>query len=116
MTKSKRVMRRLILSKLYEHLEDRCSIDYPRDTFISGDLTMHDLDALLAFKSDAHLDELRNALDRLEAGSFGICLSCKSLISQEVLNEDPAQRVCDTCEQKFVHVAVGQLYHQHVTT
>lgn len=103
MKKSKRIMRRLILSKLFDLLEDRCTVSYTRETFIGGDLSHHDLDALLAFKSDPRLNELRSALDRLESGTFGICLGCKSVIAQESLDNDPTLRLCSACEQKFIH-------------
>jgi RNA polymerase-binding transcription factor DksA len=116
MTKSKRVMRRLILSKLYDHLQDQFTDIYPREAFVKGDLSIHELDGLLAFKSDAHLEELRCALDRLEGGTFGVCISCKSLISQDILDGDPTQRVCSTCEEKFIHFnSLGSLRH-HLTT
>jgi RNA polymerase-binding transcription factor DksA len=116
MTKSKRVMRRLILSKLYDSLQDQYTDFYSRDTFINGELTFHQLDALLAFKSDPQLEDLRHALDRLEDGSYGICLSCKSSINQELLDDDPTQRVCSSCEQKFIHVATAQYFQHHLTT
>ncbi|HXG01104.1 MAG TPA: hypothetical protein VNL69_09960 [Bacteroidota bacterium] len=102
MTKSKRVMRRLILSRLYEHLQREYDEMYPREMFESGEIALHDLDALLAFKSDPYLEELRHALDRLESGTYGVCLSCKGPISQDALDRDPTQRICTLCEEKFV--------------
>lgn len=114
MAKSKRVMRRLILSKLYDHLQDQYTVVYPRETFINGELSIHDIDALLAFKSDPHIEELRHALDRIEAGTFGVCISCKAVISEELLDTDPEQRVCGLCEQKFVHTTPLQ-YSHHIT-
>ena len=116
MNKSKRVMRRLILSKLYDYLQDQYTVLYPRESFINGELTIHDIDALMAFKSDTRLEELRHALDRLEEGAYGICLSCKSAIAQELLDDDPTQRVCTSCEQKFIHVTSAQYFHHHLTT
>lgn len=113
MAKSKRVMRRLILSKLYDYLQDQYTDFYPRDIFVDGELSMHELDALLAFRSDARLEDLRHALERLERGTFGNCISCKSSISQHILDEDPAQRICSSCEQKLVHVTTQQYIHHH---
>ncbi|MER3523507.1 MAG: hypothetical protein C4326_05410 [Ignavibacteria bacterium] len=109
MTKSKRVMRRAILSKLVDHLREHYA-EFPGDEMVQGDLSLHDLDALLAFKSDPELEELRNALVRLEKGTYGICLSCKRSISQEVLDNDPTQRVCSMCEQKFI----GAVHHGYI--
>lgn len=108
MTKSKRVMRKLILSRLYDHLQAQYAPMYPREMFDSGEITLHDVDALLAFKSDAYLEELRHALDRLESGTYGTCLSCKGAISQEVLDRDPTQRLCGMCEEKVVHMIQHQ--------
>lgn len=114
MKKSKRMIRRQILSRMYDFLQDQYAIFYPRETFLSGELSIHDLDALLAFKSDSQLEELRNALDRLEDGSYGICISCKAHISQKMLDRDPVQRICSECEQKFFHVPASYHFVQHV--
>ncbi|MEO8169070.1 MAG: hypothetical protein ABI623_12535 [bacterium] len=116
MKKSKRVIRQKVLSLLYDVLQDQYGIFYSRETFLSGELSLHDIDALLAFKSDSHLEELRNALDRLEDGSYGICISCKAHIRQDVLDRDPVQRICDRCEQKFFHAPSSVHYAAHVTT
>ncbi len=110
MTKSKRVMRRLILSRLYDHLHDQYADLYPREMFLNGELSLHQLDAILAFKNDPVLEELRSALKRLDQGTFGICLGCKRPISQDVLDKDPTQRICSMCEQQFVAAA----HHQYV--
>lgn len=115
MTKSKRVMRRLVLSRLYDHLQDQYSVMHARDAFINGELSIHEVDALLAFRSDPCIEELRNALSRIENGTYGVCISCKTLISQDVLNEDPAQRICTTCEKKFVHTPQHQYFQTHTT-
>lgn len=104
MTKSKRVMRKLILSKLHELLRDQSTALYPTEIRFDEELSLHELDALLAFKSDPRLEELRHALDRLENGTYGICIGCKSPITQEVLDKDPAQRVCQRCEERLVHM------------
>ncbi len=103
MKKSKRAMRRAILSDLFEHLEEYYGCDWSRDTFVDGQLSLHQIDALLAFKSDPRLEELRGALVRLEDGTYGTCIGCKHDISQEVLDRDPTQRVCSECEWEFTH-------------
>ncbi len=112
MKKSKRTMRRAILSGLFNHLEEHYEVGVSRETFVDGRLSMHQLDAILSFKTDPLLDELRSALDRLEVGTYGICLGCKREIPQEKLDAAPAVRVCDTCEKIFSHVSV----HASLTT
>jgi RNA polymerase-binding transcription factor DksA len=116
MKTSKRVMRRIILSTLYDHLRDQYAVPYSRDIIVDGELSYHEIDALLAFKSDPRLEELRNALDRLEEGTYGICIGCKSSISQALLNRDPAQRLCSSCEQRLVSHVAHQYFHNPVTT
>jgi hypothetical protein len=99
MRKSRRVARRAILSSLIDHVHRHYGIEWDRDAVLTGLLTLPEIDALLAFKSDPRLDELRCALVRLEAGSYGTCCRCKRRIPQEILDADPAERFCAACEQ-----------------
>ena len=103
MTRSKRTARGAILCRLFEHLEDTYGIDWSKDLFVDGQLSLHQIDALLAFKHDALIDELRSALGRLEAGTYGICIRCRRRIDDALLEQDPARRVCSTCEGEFSH-------------
>lgn len=112
MVKSKRVMRRQILARLCDHLHEQYAAIYPREMFERGEITLHEVDALLAFKSDPYLEELRQALERLESGAYGTCLSCKGPISQEMLDRDPTQRLCSMCEEKFVHAPHQSFFSQ----
>jgi RNA polymerase-binding transcription factor DksA len=104
MKKSKRVMRRSILQCLYAHLQDAYGLEIPSEEFVQGQISDHEIDALLAFKSDPRLDELRSALNRLEAGSYGTCLSCKAKVDQSLLDTDPARRLCDSCDRLYSHI------------
>ena len=106
MKKSKRVMRRAVLASLYDHMQDAYGVEWAREAFVDGQLSLNELDALLAFKSDPRIDELRGALDRLQCGTFGMCLACKGRIGQELLDADPAQRLCVPCEQLYSHILV----------
>jgi hypothetical protein len=103
MSKNKRTVRCAILCRLFEHLEVAYGIDWSRDLIVKGQLSLHQIDALLAFKSDALIDELRSALDRLDSGVYGICSRCKRRISDKLLDHDPARRVCNECEEEFSH-------------
>lgn len=104
--KSKRVLRRAILVRLYDHLQDAYGLEWPRESFVSGHLTLHEIDALLAFKSDQRIDELRGALERLEQGLFGTCIACKREIDQDLLEVDPAMRLCEQCERLYSHMRI----------
>jgi len=94
-------MRRIILGKLYELLQQDYSLAVTRDAFLEREFTHHELDAMLAFKSDAQVLELRLALDRLEEGTLDACIGCKGIIAQEVLDADPTSRICERCEQEL---------------
>lgn len=112
MQKNKSAMRRAILRRLFEHLEEYYGIDWSRETFIDGQLSMHQIDAMIAFKSDARLNELRAALNHLEDGSYGICIGCKREIEERVLALDPARRFCTDCEQDFNHALTDDVEQQ----
>jgi len=102
--KSKRAMRRLILGKLYQLLLDQYSVPVSRESFLDGEFTHHELDAVLAFKSGAQIDELHRALDRLEDGTLDVCISCKGRIGEDALDLNPARRFCVNCEKELSHV------------
>jgi hypothetical protein len=106
MKKSKRVMRRAVLVSLYDHLQDAYGLEWAREAFVDGQLSLSEVDALLAFKSDPRIDELRGALDRLQSETFGMCLACKGRIDQELLDADPAQRLCLHCERLYNHIVM----------
>ena len=104
MTLSTNIIRRTILNKLNQHLQENYEISLTREEMRGDRSSLHQLDAVLAFKSDSRLEELRSALSRLEGGTYGICISCKRDIPEETLKVDPAQRLCSACERRFSHV------------
>jgi len=106
MKKSKRATRRVILSSMYDHLSETYEVYWSREDFVDGQHSMHEIDAFLAFRGDPILGELRSALDRLEDGTYGRCISCKRMISQDVLDADPIRRVCLECERHFNTIIV----------
>ncbi len=106
-----RSLQRAVLSKLFDHLQTYYGVDSTRESFVDGRLNLHQIDALLAFKSDPQLDELRAALDRLEHGTYGVCITCKHPIGREVLERDPGRRICAACEQGFNHGATLGVGH-----
>jgi DnaK suppressor protein len=44
-----------------------------------------------------HLEELDHALERLRAGSYGVCERCGTSISAERLEARPVARTCISC-------------------
>jgi RNA polymerase-binding transcription factor DksA len=106
MKKSKRVMRKKILRSLFMHLVETYDIGISEDRFVD-ELSLSQIDALLAFKSDLRIEELRCALDRLEEGTYGDCVLCKRAIDHESLDRDPARRYCEQCEKTYISVTPG---------
>ncbi len=100
MKRSKRAMRLKILSYLFTHLKAFYDIDWPRKVFGKGEISEHEVKALVAFKSDSHLDELEAALLRLESQKFGLCIRCAQDINQDLLDDDPTRRFCSACEME----------------
>jgi hypothetical protein len=104
--KSSRHMRQVILGRLYTHLDECYSISLSEEFPTEGHVSLHQIDAILAFKSDPQLDELRAALERLEEGTFGLCLSCKEQIDDNLMDADPMRRMCERCERVYSHVVL----------
>lgn len=109
MRQSNQRIRRVILSRLYDHLAQQYFVPWPREPFIRGEMTHHEVDAVLAFKCDPYLDELRTALDRLDRGIYGICISCKGRIPLDALVLNPGQRLCAACEENIAHAEMHTL-------
>jgi len=103
MRKSARAMRRVVLHQLFDILEERYGIELDRAVFEADSVSLHEIDAALAFKSDPGLEELRGALDRIDDGSYGVCIGCKSPIDWRLLVEEPARRMCEKCEEEYNH-------------
>jgi RNA polymerase-binding transcription factor DksA len=101
MAASKLAMRRVILSNLFEHLKLNYDFERPADSFISGQISDREIDIVLSYKSDHRLGELREALARVESGTYGYCIGCKRPLGRAALEEDPAKRVCVACEESF---------------
>jgi RNA polymerase-binding protein DksA len=48
-------------------------------------------------QAEAHLAEITQALERLDAGTYGTCAQCGGPIGAERLRARPAVRTCITC-------------------
>lgn len=69
--------------------------------------------ALDSYESELHygindaerkfLEEVEDALQRIQGGSFGVCMSCGSAISQKRLKAMPSARLCIGCKQAQEH-------------
>ena len=65
-----------------------------------GNAPMHQLPMFSGLtRSDAYaLGDLVDALDRLDRGTYGICINCGADIGRERLGENPAESLCAECE------------------
>lgn len=104
MKKSSKHIRQVILGRLYTHLKESYSISLSEEFLTQDQVSLHQVDAILAFKSDPELDELHAALERLEDGTYGFCLGCKEEINGELMDVDPTLRFCERCERVYGHV------------
>ena len=51
----------------------------------------------LSYKTEGRLAALREALDRLDAGTFGYCVMCRCKITEKFLRKNPTTRLCLYC-------------------
>ena len=108
---SKRSIRRVIVLELLKHLKSAYDCELPDDAVRTMMYSDAGIDALLSFRSDARLDDLRGALLRLESGSFGFCLACKTPIARIHLEGNITRRICPSCEAGLNHRFVASGHH-----
>lgn len=59
-----------------------------------------DLSRLFRARENAEIQKLALALDRMEQGSYGICLACDGEISEKRLMAEPTALLCVHCQHK----------------
>jgi DnaK suppressor protein len=64
-----------------------------RETDLEGELRMRDRDRRLAVK-------IQSALARIDAGTFGTCISCGQPIPEERLRARPETDLCIDCKRE----------------
>jgi len=52
-------------------------------------------------KTHRSINDIDEALSRIEDGSYGVCLTCGSLIAKERLLHSPFVKTCTACQQKL---------------
>jgi len=77
---------------------DRLSVDNPAD--IGSESFAQEFSLELLQRDEATLAEIDEALDRVEAGTFGLCESCEEPIPRARLNAVPHARFCVDCQRK----------------
>jgi RNA polymerase-binding transcription factor DksA len=92
------VKRQLILSQLNQkHEEQLPSLEVVR--------------LQLSYQMQRKLDRIAAALERIEQGNFGRCLSCHREIGQERLESTPEAELCIYCQQTIERTRIH--YHAY---
>jgi len=52
---------------------------------------------ILDFITDKPLIEIRNAINRINQGTFGICVGCRNEIQADLLETKPTITICSKC-------------------
>jgi len=100
---SKRSIRRVIVLELLNHVKSAYDYELPEEDVRTMMYSDAGIEALLSFRSDSRLDDLRGALQRLEAGTFGLCIACKTPIARIHLEGNITRRICPSCEAGLSH-------------
>ena len=77
---------------------DRLSVDNPAD--IGSESFAQEFSLELLQRDEATLAEIDEALDRVRAGTFGLCEGCEEPIPKARLNAVPHARFCVNCQRK----------------
>jgi RNA polymerase-binding transcription factor DksA len=64
------------------------------------DTFSQDISLGLMQSEQRELREINIALEKIEAGTFGICESCQNLIPKQRLNVLPSAKFCVECQEK----------------
>jgi DnaK suppressor protein len=90
--------------ELSKRLRTREQISFPKTPEPEEEAqmtTQQDLAVLDRNQAAALLREVRAALDRIEDGSYGICLSCEDQIPPRRLEAVPWAAYCIQCQEAF---------------
>ena len=107
-------------TSLLREVDARCQRYYhERLTDVVNDLRLHHIEIrpdpsaeellsvisrnrILDFTTAAPMVELREAIDRLMRGTFGLCVDCGEGIPSETLEQHPTAKLCGRCNKQKV--------------
>lgn len=69
--------------------------NHPAD--MGTEVFMQDMQNSLTIHEKGQLDNIENALSKIENGTYGICDNCKSKIDEDRLDIIPETNICSTC-------------------
>ena len=87
------------LSEILNELRMRSVISLPDpspDSVFSAILRTR----VLTYKQTSSVARVREALERMAAGKYGLCLRCGREIAVDVLLNDPSASSCPLCQEK----------------
>ena len=73
---------------------------YGSQAAMASEVFAQQRDLALRERSTRQLEEVDAAIARLDAGSFGICLSCSGPIAEDRLEARPWAALCIDCQRK----------------
>lgn len=104
-----------LIKKIKDELEDeKAELEVKIDTLEHGEDFGSDIDSLeeetdeseayenhssLAQELRTRLAEVEFAIERIEKGAYGVCEECGEDIASDVLQVNPASRLCRSCKK-----------------
>ena len=71
--------------------------DFHRSRIEEGSDAVDDIARAIASRSETALEEVEAALQAMEDGTYGTCLSCGKSVGEERLQAIPHARLCASC-------------------
>ena len=75
--------------------------DNASDDIEAAEQLGHHQSEALSAETEAALMRVRDAMDRIEKGVYGVCESCGNIIDTDRLGIDPTAKYCINCAKKF---------------
>ncbi len=82
---------------MIEGAEEAFPLALEWEAVLDGSPSIATLDRIMSFRTYEHFGELRAALERIEAGTYGLCVVCRRPIDEGILLQAPVERVCSSC-------------------
>jgi len=93
-----------ILKQLNEELKEgkESALDEGMDTYdLASEERTREINLILSDRDREKLQAIEDALERIDAGTYGICEMCEEEIAPERLEALPFTRLCVTCQSEI---------------
>jgi DnaK suppressor protein len=96
-----RTRREELVARLQDHRDEMVAERVPDDSYgLASRTLLEDLTVDSMLREQQLLGEIESALDRLEAGEYGVCQGCGADIPKRRLEALPWARFCVKCAEK----------------